>query len=1055
MPSLKDHTGQQYWRSLNEYADTAEFREFMAREFSPSASELLAPSTRRDFLRVMGASLALAGLGLTSGCRWPVEKIAPFAHQPEGFVPGIPVSYATAMELGGHATGLLVTSYDGRPLKIEGNPLHPASLGKTRVLHQASILDLYDIDRSKYPVDRSSGSEKESDWTQFFIAANDAVSRAAGSLGGGLAFLLEPTSSPSMARLRKQILSSLPYAQWFEYSPLSMDNAREGSKLVFGLPHREHLDLKRAQIVAAFDSDFTINHPASIKYTQDFMPGRRGENFKMNRLYVVEGDYTATGSMADHRIPVRSSQIGLALGQLAAELGKAGVSLPPGATQLSGQFAGMQAGSEAAATFQALARDLAANRGKSVVIVGESQPPAVHALGVMINEALGNLGTTVSYSLETDTARRPYNQQIAELASAIDGGKIGTLVILGGNPAYNAPADLGFAEKLAKVDTTIHLSTHDDETSALCKWHAPRAHFLEAWGDALAWDGTYSVVQPLIAPLYEGLSDLELVARLTRQPVTSGYEIVRATHAASYGAGNAEKSWQRALHDGAQEGSAFAKVAPVPDYSGLGPELARLSGDSTPFELKITADYKVYDGRFANNGWMQECPDTMTKITWDNTLNISYGDAKDEGIEHGDVLSVSVGNATLELPAFIMPGQARGQLVARLGYGRERAGQVGDGVGSNTYKLLNSQGSLQSAATISKTGRKHELAETQDHFVIDAIGFKERQQRAPILLREANLSEYKSPGYHASHVVHHPELLSLWNEHQYTGHRWAMAIDLSVCNGCNACVVACQAENNIPVVGKLRVRQGREMHWIRVDRYFRGDPDNAKAVTQPLTCHQCENAPCEQVCPVGATAHTHEGLNDMVYNRCIGTRYCSNNCPYKVRRFNWFSFQRGFSETQKLQLNPEVTVRSRGVMEKCTYCVQRIQKAKIKARTEKREMRDGDVVTACQQACPSDAIMFGDLSDPNSQVSRWQDEELQRRSYALLSELNTKPRTRYLSRLRNPAEGTPEFDTPLYIPAGGGHEEQGEHSEDHPEIQDKKVIEINDGHAEVGEEGGH
>jgi molybdopterin-containing oxidoreductase family iron-sulfur binding subunit len=1019
--SRKQLSGKAYWRSLNEYAETPEFAELMAREFPAVASEALSASTRRSFLKVMGASLALAGLAFT-GCRWPKEKLAPYADRPEGFADGQPVEYATAMELAGVAVGLLATSFDGRPIKIEGNPGHPGSLGGASAQHQASVLELYDPDRSKLPVQRQEGQTIRKTWDDFAAFATEHFAKLRSAQGQGLAVLCEQTSSPSMLYLRGQMERLMPAARFYEYEALSRDNGRRGTAAVFSQPHRALPVYDQAEVIVSLADDFLLNHPNAVRFARDFAAGRRAETGRMSRLYVVESGYSLTGANADHRIAVRPGEVATVACAVAAELAlNLGLPLPVTIQGQAPTLAGFRISPQATPLINTLARDLFDHRGCSIVTVGPGQPPEIHALACLLNEALGNVGRTLSYIAEEDSSRPSHLQAITELCSRLEQGDVQTLLILGGNPAFDAPADLGFADKLAKVPTSIHLGPYDDETSQLCTWHVPRAHFLEAWGDACAYDGTVSVVQPLIDPLYGGKSAIEVLALVTGDSLTSGYDIVRRTLGTLMNAPDFEAAWRKTLNDGMLEGSAWLALSPQGDYSRLPGQLGPHAAPQglEVFDLLLQQDASVYDGRFANNGWLQEMPDPMTKLTWDNAVQISVADATEHGLAHGDVVELSSEGQSIAAPVYVMPGQARGTLALSLGYGRRRAGRVGNKVGVNAYALRRTANwDVLRGVTLKKTGRQYKLAEVQDHWAIDRVGLEERGKRVGELVREATLDFFKQTPDFARRMQYLPPAVPLWTRQEHEGHRWAMAIDLNSCNGCGACIVACVAENNIPVVGKERVAEGREMHWLRVDRYFSGEPEEAKVVQQPLTCHHCEDAPCEQVCPFAATMHSSEGLNEMIYNRCVGTRYCSNNCPYKVRRFNFFNYHRHLSETEKMQFNPDVTVRSRGVMEKCSFCVQRIQEVKITAKNERRPISDGEITPACAQTCPAQAIYFGDLNDPESKVRKLHEEA---RAYAILEELNVKPRTKYLARLRNPATGTPEYDRrpELVVPEGG------------------------------------
>ncbi len=1028
------HAGPVYWRSLDELADTPEFRRLLADEFPGLAEELERGGlrgTRRQFLKLMGASFALAGL---TGCRWPKENIVPATRQPGNRIPGVPVSYATAYELSGVATGVLVTSYDGRPIKIEGNDKHPFSRGKTNAWMQASLLDLYDPDRSQQPAERTTGpAANYRSWDEFraFASSHFAALRDRG--GKGLSVFAEPSSSPSRADLKARLLAACPEAHWYEYEPCSRDHEREATRLALGRPYRPHFDLVHADLIVSLDSDFLMMHPAAVRYAGDFAARRRADDGAMNRLWVFESNLTVTGSNADHRHPVQSADIGNVLRQIIAALAK----ITPAAESIRGVMAPPGRLPLAPAVAERVARDLAAHHGRAVLTVGPQQPPAVHAEALLVNQRLlGACGTTLRFTEEPEPDRPSHLVAIAALTERMRRGEVDTLLILGGNPAYDAPADLDFVAALAAVATSVHLSMYNDETSQRCAWHVPRAHYLESWGDARAYDGTLSLVQPLIEPLYAGLTPLELLAVVTGDALTSGYDIVRRTWGESFDFGaDRHTLWEQALHDGVVADTAWPwqtpELQPWPAFVDEQP--------AEGWEVVFTPDYSVYDGRFANNAWLQELPDPLTKLTWDNAALLAPADARRLGIEKsGDMVRVEVpGGRALELPVCILPGHAENSITLPLGYGRRRgAGVVAEGVGFNAFVLRPGPASTGGSANIvcggvrvAATGKHYALATTQDHHAIrSAVGDAEEQQRIGVLVRETTVEHYRQHPDFAQHTVHLPKLDSLWKEKEYKDHKWGMAIDLNACIGCSACTLACQAENNIPVVGKEEVARGREMHWIRVDRYFRSDPDSAAppaVVHQPVTCVHCENAPCEQVCPVAATVHDEEGLNVMVYNRCIGTRYCSNNCPFKVRRFNWFYNHHGpyhprstqdgaaavpgllphakMTPIEMLAHNPSVTVRSRGVMEKCTFCVQRINAVKITARNEHwTSIPDGLITPACAQACPTSAIVFGDLNDPNSRVARLHNDN---RAYGMLEELNIKPRTRYLAKLRNPGPG--------------------------------------------------
>jgi len=985
-----------WWRSLEERAGEPAFQELLYNEFPSQIEAITDPVQRRTFLKLMGASLALAGV--TACTKQPVEKIVPYVRQPEELIPGKPLFYATSMALGGVATGLLVESHEGRPTKIEGNPLHPGSLGATDVFAQAAILGLYDPDRSQTL--RNLGEIRP--WSSFLGAVNAALTAQKPLKGAGLRILTESVNSPTLAAQIRELLSRFPSAKWHQWDPASRDNARAGAKLAFGAYVDTQYRFEQADVILSLDADFLGSGPGGLRYAREFAKRRRPEDAeRMNRLYAVESMPTSTGARADHRLPMKPSAIEHAAREIAAGLG-----VPRG----SGGPGGSQVAQAEQKWIAAVAKDLLAHRGRSLVIAGDAQPPAVHALAHAMNQALGNVGNTLVY---TETAEaEPVNQldSLRDLVADMNAGKVDLLIILGGNPVYTAPVDLTFADALGKVQLRAHLSLYDDETSALCQWQIPEAHFLEAWSDARAHDGTTSIIQPLIAPLYGGKSAHEVLASMSERPERSGHDIVRE-HWSGSGLRRTlpetaskeafEAAWRRWLHDGVMPNSAFGPKS-VSVVSGFSPtvESPAVSG----IEISFRNDPSILDGRFANNGWLQELPQPITRLTWDNAVITSPATAEKlkaaqtpsfQGGEHGqiitDVVELKFKGRAVRGALFAVAGHPDDCVTVHLGYGRSRGGRVAAGAGFNAGAIRTADAlSFGSGLEMALTGDKFSLACTQYHHLMEGRGLVRAVTRDEYLHDPKSVHEGSEPPP--------PKMLTMYPEVKYDGYKWGMAIDVNSCIGCNACVVGCQAENNIPVVGKDQVLRGREMHWLRVDTYYRGDAGNPETYFQPVPCMQCENAPCEVVCPVGATAHSHEGLNDMVYNRCVGTRYCSDNCPYKVRRFNFLLYQDFDTPALKLGRNPDVTVRSRGVMEKCTYCVQRINAAKIDSEKGDRQVRDGEIKTACEQACPADAIVFGNLNDPNSRVAKLQAEV---RNYALLAELNTRPRTTYLAAVRN------------------------------------------------------
>ncbi len=984
--------GPEYWRSLEELAGSAEFQEMLHREFPKGASEWLDSVSRRGFLKLMGASLALAGM--TACTKQPLEPIVPYVRQPEAVIPGIPMFFATAFTLGGYASPILVESHLYRPTKIEGNAQHPASLGGTDIFAQASILGMYDPDRSQTIA--CLGEVRT--WGGFLEALRGPLNAEKAVQGAGIRILTRTISSPALADQWRSVLKLYPQAKWHVYEPANRDNVLEGAKLAFGQPVETQYKLEHADVILSLDADFLYaGFPGSTRYIRDFAKRRHPDiepkqgviqdlprDSTMNRLYVAESTMSSTGAKADHRLPLRSVSIEVFARALGSALGmnSGGDGMPDG---------------EQSKYVAVIAQDLQNHRGSSVIIVGDHQPPAVHALAHAMNQALGNAGKTVFYTDPVDA--NPVNQtdSIKDLVADMRAGKVDMLFIMGGNPAYDAPADLGFADALknTSIPMRVHLGLYQDETAELCQWHVNEAHYLESWGDTRAYDGTVSIVQPLIAPLYSGKSAYELSALLAGQAEATGHEVVQSYWKKQHPGTDFDAFWRKSLHDGWIEGTAFAAKSVSLKSAAF---LVSSVQDLKAIEINFRRDPCVYDGCFSNNGWLQELPKPMSKMTWDNPILIGPAMAERMGLKSEDLVTLELNGKKVTAPIWIQAGHPDNSITAFLGYGRKRAGRAGTGAGFDMYQLRYSATPwFTTGVTVSQAGGTYKLATTQGYQTMDT------PEGARPQVRSASLEEYrKEPDF--AREEEPPAELTLYKPYPYEKepYVWGMAIDLNSCVGCNNCMLACQSENNIAVVGKEQVVIGRHMHWLRVDAYYQGDRDNPKAYFQPVPCMQCENAPCEVVCPVGATVHSTEGLNDMVYNRCVGTRYCSNNCPYKVRRFNFLLFQDWETPQYKMMRNPDVTVRSRGVMEKCTYCIQRITQLRIDSEREDRKIQDGELQTACQQSCPADAISFGNINDPNSRVSKL---KASPRNYGLLADLNTRPRTTYLAEIRNPNPG--------------------------------------------------
>ena len=1075
--------GKEYWRSVEEFVDAPEFEEFVKREYPDHAETWDDSLSRRNFIKVMGASLALAGL---SGCViQPPEKIVPYVSAPPDSLPGRPLFFATSYTLGGVAMGLLAKSYEGRPVKIEGNPDHPGSRGATDIRAQASLLDMYDPDRAK----QVSFRNVPKTWPQFTTELRSVVETNRADGGAGIRFLSETITSPTIIDQFKKISAELPGAKWIQYEPINNDNAFAGARMAFGSPAQAVYHFDKAERILSLDAD--IFSGFNVGYLKDYAAGKKWSPDKkdISRLYVIETTASLTGAKADHRLGVKPSQLIDVAKAVAQRLGVAGASSTYGA---NGQW------------LDVMARDLSAFKGRSLVVAGDSAPPIVHAIAYAINGALGNIGQTVEFiePLSPGTEKAQIDQ-LRELIADIDAGRVKLLVILGGNPVYTTPSDLKLNQDrlTEKVPLRVYVGSHENETAELCHWSIPEKHYLESWGDSRAYDGTVSLTQPLIAPLYDthGISevvqlffkenfdktDYDIVkgfwqtqnvaggrAPSTIAATTTGAAVANTTSSQSSNANSAasaatnsapanattaasrasqsnnasttpaattanaatafEDRWRKYVHDGFIPNT-FSTAKSVSVNTAFLSQPAQLSQGNGTLEINIRPDPNIYDGRYANNGWMQELPKPLNKVTWDNVALVSPGTAQKLGVnqdrEHemfaggeqgvtfvntkgtnqfSDLVTLTYQNGTIKnVPVWVTPGQPDDVITIFMGYGRTRAGKVGDGIGYNVFDVRRTDAMDWASGSVAKTGERTTISSTQIHFNMEGRD----------LLRSWDLEAYNANPKMGAQENMYDLSMYPYEQHQEVyekQHRWGMTVDLNNCIGCNACVLACQSENNIPVVGREQVDRHRMMHWLRIDAYFGGDDINDPEGPhfQPVLCQQCEQAPCEVVCPVHATVHSAEGLNDMVYNRCVGTRYCSNNCPYKVRRFNFLLYQDWDTPQYKLMRNPEVSIRSRGVMEKCTYCTQRIAAARIEAEKDGRAIRDGEIVTACQAACPTNVFTFGDMNDHSSAVSRMKQDP---RNYTLLNNLNTQPRTTYLAELKNQNKEMPDY-RPTHFP---------------------------------------
>ena len=984
-----------YWKSLKNISSEEDYNRFLKQSDHNEDNGL----SRRNFLSLIAASVALAGL---EGCKKPVQKIIPYVEAEIGTIPGIPKYYASTIPWKNNALGVVIENHDERPVKVEGNDKHPATLGKSNAFSQASTIEMYDPDRARGV--RHNG--KKVDWSEYLKFAKD-INKGDGK---GLAVLMQESSSPTIKSIQNDFKKKFPSASWVSYESVNNENLYTGIEKAFSKKLQPVYRLENAQIIVSLGSDFLGVDDNNIYNTRKFAQNRDivDENSTMNRLYVAESSITSTGSSADHRLNIPQHEMENILAELSFELRQLGLSVDANKVKSSNNL-----------WIKAAAEDLMSNRGQSIILGGSQLSPEFHQLIALLNNQLNAPVDYYPLNLSQVSSLNDFKS----LCNDIKNNKIKNLIILGANPVYDSPADFNFEDLLIKVPNSVHLTNILDETSKLCSWNIAMTHYFECWGDAMSYDGFASIVQPQIMPLFDSKSAIQVLTPMVYSKELSSYDTVKNVWKSDIiKSGNFERKWEKVLHDGLHDIPIIKKEKVKSSTKASTKQLNNtIKLDENKFEIVFNASSSVYDGRFANNGWLQEIPKPVTSLTWDNAALVSLKVAKRFNIKNGQMIEIKVDNNSIKLPAWITPGQNQKSISLELGYGRTFEGRLGNGVGFNVYPLrMSNNPSYSLNASISVLDETYPLASTQDHHGLEedkyaAPGFdklanNEVQSRIPELVKQSTLDYYKeNPDWVQKKVEEHkPDKKRSWAEHSMynpepeydysKGPQWGMSIDLTSCTSCNACSIACQSENNIPVVGKQQVMNGREMHWIRIDNYFAGDPDNPEMSTQSVACVHCELAPCETVCPVAATTHSSDGVNQMTYNRCLGTRYCANNCPYKVRKFNFYNYTRDLPEVVQMAMNPDVSIRFRGVMEKCTYCYQRVSAARISAENENREMQDGDFQVACQQSCPADAIKFGDINDPNSAVSK---AKRRNRDYALLAHLGTAPRTTYLAKIRN------------------------------------------------------
>lgn len=1021
--SHKQQNDPHYWRSFEELQNDSGFKKIKENEFLEGVTKDFDPNTdlngvsRRKFLALLGASAALAG----AGCSDYRDKgeIIPYNKQPEEVTLGLPNYYASTCTGCEQSCGILIKTREGRPIKVTGNPQHPVNKGKICSKGEASILNLYDPSRIQYPSKNSNGFLNEVLWTD----ADNAVISALLTAGSKeIALITNQITSPTFLKLISDFKTKYPTTRVYTVRQFNESVRKAAWEKCYPGSQVPLIQWDKAKVIVALEGDFLGKEGNLVENNRLFVQNRNVDDVKnFSRLYAVEGNFSLTGLNADHRFrlrPDKQTEFVLALTQYL--VASKGVQLPGSLSSLASVISKFDLNKfcdENGISFNDIsnmASDLVNNRGRSIIYAGSALSEKTHVAVNLLNEILGNTAVYNTSSSAVELTQPSAFSEFETLISSLNSGNVALVMTLDCNPVYNLPEDLGLKDALKKSGLFVSLTEQLNETASLSNYVLPINHNFESWGDAQTRTGVYSLMQPVIAPLYNTRQKESILLNWLKGDPKNyderGYHNYLKENWAvsvfpkSMSLASFEKYWLGSLHDGYN----LFNEAPVfkLTLNAVATEsLTSIETDYQGFVVLITEGTATGDGKFAGNGWLQENPHPVSKVTWDNYAAVSYKTSKEFNLKTGDVLEIKSEKGALKIPALIQPGLADNFISIETGYGRSNSSVVANGVGYNANVLLSKSFTTSpwmfGSVAVSVTGEFRQIVSTQDHHAFDDEMIADQHLKRNII-REATVAQYmRDP-----HIIHHGghELHTLYADHEYPEVKWAMSIDLNKCTGCGQCIVACNSENNIPIVGKDQVAAGREMQWIKIDRYYSGSPDNPSAKLQPMLCQHCDNAPCENVCPVAATTHSPDGLNQMVYNRCVGTRYCANNCPYKVRRYNFFNFREHFADGYQLSpsfeliANPEVTVRSRGVMEKCTFCIQRISDARMVAATENRKIKGDDVTTACQEACGTEAIVFGDMNDKESKISKLREHNL---GYHLLEELNTRPNVTYIAKLTN------------------------------------------------------